>query len=62
MGIKLFNSTINLMQQRYSETVEQAKFVVKDANLHVNKCCYVYKALQFHKLRKCNKGKVKHYK
>ena len=62
MGIKLFNSTIKLMQQRYSETLELAKFVVKDVNFHVNKCCFDYKTLQFHKLSKCNKGKVTHYK
>ena len=60
--MKLFNSSINLMQQRYSETLELVKCVVKNVNFHLNKCCYVYKTLQFHKLSKCNKGKVKHYK
>ena len=62
MGINLFNSTIKLIQQRSSETLELAKCVVKDVNLHVNKCSYGYKTLQFKVLSKCNKGKVGHYK
>ena len=43
MGIKLFNSTIKLIQQRASETLQQAKCVGKDVNFNGNKCSYGYK-------------------
>ena len=43
MGIKLFNSTIKLIQQRPSETLQLAMFVCKDVNFDANKCSYGYK-------------------
>ena len=43
MGIKLINSTIKLIQQRSSETIQLAKFVGKDVNLHRKKCSYGHK-------------------
>ena len=43
MGIKVFNSTIRLIQERSSEALQLAKSVVRDVNFHVNKCCYGYK-------------------
>ena len=42
MGIKLFISTITLIQQRSSETLQLAKCVGKDVNFHGNKCSYGY--------------------
>ena len=47
------------MQQRYSETLELAKCVVKDVNFHVNKCSYGYKALKMH--NKVNATKAKEH-
>ena len=38
------------MHQRYHETLQLAKSVVKDVNLQVNKCSYGFKTLQFHEL------------
>ena len=38
------------MQQRYSETLEQAKSVVKDVNFYGKKCSYGCNTLQFHEL------------
>ena len=43
MGINLFNSTIKLIQQRSSETLELAKCLGKDVKGHGNKCSYRYK-------------------
>ena len=43
MGIKLFNSTMKLIQQRSSETKQLAKCVGKDVNFNRNKCTYGYK-------------------
>ena len=43
MGIKLINSTIKLIQQRSSETLQLAKCVCKDVNFDGNKCSYGYK-------------------
>ena len=37
MGIKLFNPTTKLIQQRSSETLQLAKCVVKDVNFNGNK-------------------------
>ena len=61
MGIKLFNSTIKLMQQRSSETLQLVKCVVKDVNFNVRKSSYGYKILQLHKLCNFRKGNVKQY-
>ena len=43
MGIKLFNSTIKLIQQKQRNALQLAKCIAKDVNFHVNKCSYVYK-------------------
>ena len=43
MGIKLFNSTIKLIQQRLKETLQLAKCVGKDVNFNGDKCSYGYK-------------------
>ena len=47
MGIKLFNSTIKLIKQRSSETLQLAKCKGKDVNFNVYKCSYGYKTLQY---------------
>ena len=59
MGIKLFISTIKLIQQRQGKTLQLGKCVVKDVNFHLNKCSYGYKTIQFH--NKGNTTKAKKY-
>ena len=38
MGIKLFNSTIKLIQQRQSKALQLAKCIIKDVNLADPRC------------------------
>ena len=50
MGIKRFNSTMKLIQQRLKETLQLTKCVGKDVNFNGNKCSYGYKNISIPQL------------
>ena len=50
-----------LIQQSEEKTLQQANYVVKDANLHVSKSSYRFKTASFNALNCYNQVKLNHY-